>query len=166
MNRIIEGRKQMYTDIFSGSGDHNWNYSINKSTEDIQKEISMILPKDRDQWITEGSSNSDFFFKKVKSRIREKRPSPKKLEAKQRNADSPPKKVFNLTNVSNRAKTSVEHRKNSASLPIVRKRPKSLPKILISGGFTISQQTLLEIRELFFFYSAGQEFITLDCKEC
>ena len=45
---------------------------------------------------------------------------------------------------------------------IVRNRKSSLPKILISGGYTISQQTVLEMREYFLKLSGGSEVITLE----
>ena len=46
---------------------------------------------------------------------------------------------------------------------VTRQRPTSLPKILISGGYTISQNKVLEMREYFSKLSGGTEAITLEC---
>lgn len=153
----------MYSSVFTASGDNTWNYSANKSTEDVKREISMILPKDREQWITEGSSKGDFFFKKSKLKLKYQKRSTRENVAKLPISSPQSKVAFKFTDDTKRAASSLDRRQNSVILPLLSKRPKSLPKIIISGGFTISQQTLLEIRELFFYYSVGQEFITLDC---
>jgi len=60
-----------------------------------------------------------------------------------------------------RANTTEKSRRTSISTKLNKLRPRSLPKILISGGYTISQQRILELRELYFRLAGGDENITL-----
>lgn len=158
MKRIIGDKTKFYSSIMTKSIGSSFENVLDRSA-DLRKEISMILPKGGDYWIGEDSQKESFFFKKRKKTVPIHQPT---------SPDHPIQKEIKAVN----QKRNLLKARASSTLPQIRKndpkgatqRAKSLPRVVISGGYSLSQQKLLEIRELFFSYSAGAETITLDCR--
>ena len=164
MKKIIGNKTRFYSSLISKTTGRSFDNVLDMSDE-LKKEISEILPKGEDNWITEDSVKETFFFKKRKKPLKLHQPSsPRNQIQKEINAVNHKRNLLNA-----RASTNMHpiiRSADSVIIPSLKARPKSLPKVIINGGYSLSQQKLLEIRELFFYYSAGAETITLDCSSC
>lgn len=164
MKRIIGNKTRFYNSLMTKSTGNSMDGLLDRSAE-LKKELVPLLPKGEDPWIQDNSEHESFFFKKKKRKDGKSPRMPHIPKARlpiQRDITTVNQKKVQGKPGSSQPRTL--RKDNSVVLPKSEARPKSLPKVIISGGYSLSQQKLLEIRELFFAYSTGAETITLDCR--
>lgn len=112
--------------------------------------------------IAKGQTQSPSLFVKKKEKKLDHKVSPQKKQNintfQVPSLMSSPKKPTQPIGINRRKGRSMSISKGNRS----QQRPKSLPKILISGGYTVSLQTIIEMKEFFSRLSGGAEGITLD----